>query len=59
MACPEPAGAMEQESAYVAALARAVTWTIRDCRLQLRDENGSLQVDYRPADEVPTTDQLD
>ena len=57
MSCPEPEGVMEQEAAYLAALERATTWTIRDGRLQLRDADGALQVDYRPADEVPTSEQ--
>jgi uncharacterized lipoprotein YbaY len=37
--------AMDQESAFLAALDSAVTWEIRADRLQLRSESGSLAVD--------------
>ena len=57
MSCPEPEGVMEQEAAYLAALERATTWTIRDGRLQLRDADDALQVDYLPADEIPPPEQ--
>ena len=50
MACLEPAGASEQETAFFAALERATTWSIREDRLQLRAGDGALQVDLRPAD---------
>jgi heat shock protein HslJ len=49
MACPEPPGAAEQEAAFLAAMERATTWSIREDRLQLRDAEGALQVDFRPA----------
>jgi heat shock protein HslJ len=48
-ACPEPAGVMEQEAAYLTALAKVATWSIEGDRLQLRDAGGALQVDYRAA----------
>jgi heat shock protein HslJ len=49
MACFEPEGVGEQESAYFAALARTASWTFRDERLQLRAADGALQVEFRPA----------
>jgi heat shock protein HslJ len=50
MACPEPPGTAEQETAFLAAMERATTWSIRDDRLELRDAGGALQVGFRPAD---------
>jgi heat shock protein HslJ len=52
MACLEPEGVGEQESAYFAALAHAASWSFREDRLQLRAADGALQVEFRPA---PTT----
>jgi len=52
MACFEPAGVGEQETAYLAALGRVATWSIREDRLQLRDPDGALQVDFRPAEKA-------
>ncbi len=49
MACLEPQGVGEQETAFLAALERAVSWSIREGRLQLRDADGALQVDFQPA----------
>jgi heat shock protein HslJ len=49
MACFEPEGVGEQESAYFAALARVASWTFREERLQLRAADGALQVELRPA----------
>lgn len=46
MACAEPAGIMEQESAYLAALELAMTYQIRGNTLELRDANGALQASY-------------
>lgn len=48
-ACIEPEGVGELEGWYFAALERVATWSIREDRLQLRDEDGALQVDYRVA----------
>lgn len=56
MMCTEPEGAMEQEAAYLAALQAASTWSITDGRLQLRDAEGALQVDFHPADESSSED---
>lgn len=50
MLCAEPEGVGEQEAALLAALEAATSWTIRDGRLQLRDADGALQVDLRPAE---------
>jgi heat shock protein HslJ len=52
MACLEPEGVGQQESAYFAALARVSSWSFREERLQLRAADGALQVEFRPA---PTT----
>ena len=49
--CPEPAGVGEQEAAFLVALERSATWSIREDRLQLRAADGALQVDFRPAAE--------
>lgn len=49
-ACPEPPGAAEQEAAFLAAMDRATTWSIREDRLELRAADGALQVGFRPVD---------
>jgi heat shock protein HslJ len=49
MACFEPEGVGQQESAYFAALARVSSWSFREERLQLRAADGALQVEFRPA----------
>lgn len=41
MACMEPEGVMEQESQYLATLQNSAVYSIRDDRLEIRDENGS------------------
>jgi len=41
MACMDPEGVMEQETQYLVSLQNAVVYTIRDDRLEIRDENGS------------------
>ncbi len=41
MFCGEPEGVMDQEAQYLAALENAAVFTIRDDRLEIRDENGS------------------
>lgn len=51
MLCLEPEGVGEQEAAYFAALARVTTFRIEGDRLQLRDADGALQVDFRAARE--------
>jgi heat shock protein HslJ len=43
MACPEPV--MSQEDAFHAALGRVASWSIDGDRLQLRSQDGALQVD--------------
>jgi heat shock protein HslJ len=45
--CAEPEGIMQQEQEYLDALARARTYTLKTDSLELRDENGALQVGYR------------
>jgi heat shock protein HslJ len=50
MACPEPPGAAEQEAAFLAAMERATTWSIREDRLELRAADGALQVGFRTGD---------
>ena len=44
--CPEE-DVMGQESQFLAALANATNWEIRGDRLQLRDNEGALQVDLK------------
>jgi heat shock protein HslJ len=45
--CEEPDGIMEQEQQYLQALGRVRTYTMKPDGLELRDENGSLQISYR------------
>ncbi len=45
MACSEPAGVMEQEAQFWAALATAATYRIEGKRLALRTQDGALAVD--------------
>lgn len=44
MACPEPEGVMEQESAFLAALASAATWRRDGSRLELRTADDAIAV---------------
>ncbi len=44
MACPEPAGVMEQEAQYLAALQKAATYEIAGDTLTIRDAEGAMQV---------------
>ncbi len=46
MACAEPEGIMEQETAYLNALNRVVSYMIVDSQLTLLDENGTRQVEF-------------
>ena len=46
MACGEPAGVMEQESQYLAALQSAATYKIEGNGLELRTADGALAVDF-------------
>ncbi len=46
MMCAEPEGVMEQEIAYLAALANSSTFTLNGDRLELRAADGALQVSY-------------
>lgn len=48
MACADPAGIMEQETAYLTQLAKAATYTIRGDELEIRDADGALIAMYRP-----------
>ncbi len=50
MMCPEPV--MEQEAAYLAALGNATTFSLGGDRLELRDADGALQVDYLASDDA-------
>jgi heat shock protein HslJ len=50
MMCAEPEGVSEQEGSYFAALERASAWMIREGRLQLRDADDALQVDFAEAE---------
>ena len=48
-ACAEPAGIAEQEMQYLAALENSTVHAINNARLELRDDDGSLQVQGNPA----------
>jgi heat shock protein HslJ len=45
-ACPEPAGVDAQEAAFVSAVERATRYTIDGTTLELRDDEGALQVSF-------------
>lgn len=49
--CDEPEGMMEQERQFLEALARSRTLSLTSEKLELRDENGSLQAGFRVAEE--------
>jgi len=51
MHCAEPDGIMDQEQEYLAALSRARVYELTDSGLKLRDEKGSLQVNFVPGDD--------
>jgi heat shock protein HslJ len=46
LSCPEPAGIMEQEQAYLKALRDAATFKIKGDTLELRSDDGSLLASY-------------
>jgi heat shock protein HslJ len=46
MACADPAGVMEQESQYLAALQTAATYKIEGTGLELRTKDGALAADF-------------
>jgi len=48
--CPQPDGIMQQEQQYLQALSRARVFELTDCGLKLRDDNGSLQVNFVAGD---------
>jgi heat shock protein HslJ len=48
-ACLDPAGVMDQELQYLAALPSATVWSVRGTTLELRDDAGALQVSAQPA----------
>jgi heat shock protein HslJ len=47
--CAEPAGVMEQEAQFLAALQTAATYTLRGDMLELRTADGALAVTLKPA----------
>jgi heat shock protein HslJ len=47
-ACQDPQGVMDQEMQYLAALQSAEVWANSNTRLELRDSDGSLQVQANP-----------
>lgn len=46
MACSEPAGVIEQEALYLAALETAATYQIEGMTLELRTRDGALAADF-------------
>ena len=50
--CAEPDGIMEQEQEYLQALSRVRVYVLTDTGLKLRDEKGSLQVNFVVGDEA-------
>jgi uncharacterized lipoprotein YbaY len=48
-ACAEPAGVMEQESAYLGLLGSAATYSTANGSLTIFDANGSAVLNYKPA----------
>jgi heat shock protein HslJ len=50
--CAEPDGIMDQEQEYLQALSRVRVYELADTGLRLRDEKGSLQVNYMVEDKV-------
>jgi len=50
--CAEPDGIMDQEQEYLQALSRVRVYELSDSRLKLRDEKGSLQVDFVAGEKV-------
>ncbi|MEN8206646.1 MAG: META domain-containing protein [Pseudomonadota bacterium] len=49
--CAEPDGIMNQEQEYLQALSRAQVYELSDSRLKLRDEKGSLLIDFVVGDD--------
>ena len=52
-ACGEPAGIMEQEQAYLAALGRTATFTVTSSALTFRAADGSVVLSYIPQTQTP------
>jgi heat shock protein HslJ len=52
MHCAEPDGIMDQEQEYLQALSRVRVYELTDTGLKLRDEKGSLQVNFVAGDKV-------
>jgi heat shock protein HslJ len=48
--CAEPAGVMEQEAAFLQALEHSTVYSISENRLELRNQEGALQVQFRLKD---------
>ena len=55
MMCAEPAGVMEQESAYLAALPMAASYAIVGGELEITDANGTMLLTYTAAKAAPLT----
>ena len=53
MHCAEPDGIMDQEQEYLQALSRVRVYELTDTGLKLRDEKGSLQVDFVAGKSLP------
>jgi hypothetical protein len=55
MACPEPAGILEQETAYLAALQAAASYRLAEDQLAILDESGEQVLLFVPAGATPVT----
>jgi heat shock protein HslJ len=56
MACFEPEGIMEQEQAYLAALASVATYHIEGDRLEMTDADGALALQFTAVSEATLTE---
>ena len=57
MLCNEPEGIMDQEQQYFEAMERARTFSLTPEKLELRDEDGALQVSFRVASRVGSPEE--
>ena len=56
MWCPEPEGIMDQENAFLAALGSAATYRIQSDKLEMRDADGALALQFTAVSEATPTE---